>query len=98
MPIKGVTKDEEKIIVSSLEPYKNKYEFYFYGSRVKGNFRPLSDLDILIKGSVDANDVVIIKDFFAISSLSYIVNFVDFNNIDTTFYQHIEKDLVKLNF
>ena len=97
MPIKGVTKDEEKIIFSILEPYKNKYEFYFYGSRVKGNFRPLSDLDILIKGSVETNDIEAIKDAFDISNLSYIVNFADFNNIDKTFYQHIKKDLIKLD-
>lgn len=48
MPIKGITLEEEKIILSILEPYKNKYDFYYYGSRVKGNFRSLSDLDILL--------------------------------------------------
>ena len=49
MPIKGVSSKEENIIRKILEQYSEKYEFYFYGSRVKGNFRPLSDLDILVK-------------------------------------------------
>ena len=47
MLIKGVKIEEENIIKTILEPYKHKYEFYYYGSRVKGNFRFLSDLDIL---------------------------------------------------
>ena len=52
MPIKGVTQEEEQIIKSILAPYKDDYEFYYYGSRVKGNFRPLSDLDILVKKGI----------------------------------------------
>ena len=52
MPIKGIKPEEEIIIKSILEPYKSKYEFYYYGSRVKGNFRFLSDLDILVTTSV----------------------------------------------
>lgn len=98
MPIKGVTEQEEKIIYQILEPYKNKYEFFFYGSRVKGNFRPMSDLDILIKGENAQLDIQDLKEDFDNSNLSYIVNFADFNSLDEKFYKLIEKDLVKLNF
>ena len=38
MNVKGVTEKEKKIKNEILEEYKNQYSFYYYGSRVKGNF------------------------------------------------------------
>ena len=98
MPIKGVTENEEKIIKSVLEPYKDKYNFYYYGSRVKGNFRFLSDLDIMVKGIEFANlsDINDIKDKFDKSNLPYVVNISDYHNLDEKFYKLIEADLVKI--
>jgi len=98
MPIKGVTENEEKIIKSVLEPYKDKYNFYYYGSRVKGNFRFLSDLDIMVKGIEFANlsDINDIKDKFDKSNLPYVVNIADYHNLDEKFYKLIEADLVKI--
>lgn len=95
--IKGVTLEEERIIKSILLPFDD-YEFYYYGSRVKGNFEKTSDLDILIKGSNEfpLNQLETIKTLFDNSNLSYIVNFVDYNTIDEKFYKLIEKDLVKV--
>lgn len=74
--IKGITLKEYNIIKTILEQYKNKYEFYFYGSRVRGNFRPLSDLDILVKSknNIDLNDIDNIKTFFDESTFPYVVN------------------------
>ena len=97
MTIKGVTESEQKIIDTILTPYKDKYDFYYYGSRVKGNFRFLSDLDILIKSKneVLSSDLEIIKTLFDNSNLSYVVNFTDYNNIDENFYNLIKNDLVK---
>ena len=94
--IKGITLKEYNIIKTILEQYKNKYEFYFYGSRVRGNFRPLSDLDILVKSknNVDLNDIDNIKTFFDESTLPYVVNLS--YELDEDFYKLIEKDLVKI--
>lgn len=98
MLIKGVTSEEEYIINSILSAYKEKYDFYYYGSRVKGNFRPLSDLDIMIKGGKEAesSDINDLKDKFDKSNLSYIVNISDYHNLDKNFYKQIENDLVKV--
>ena len=94
--IKGITSKEYNIIKTILEQYKNKYEFYFYGSRVRGNFRPLSDLDILVKSknNIDLNDIDNIKTFFDESTLPYVVNLS--YELDEDFYKLIEKDLVKI--
>lgn len=96
MPIKGVTFEEEKVILSILEPYKNKYDFYYYGSRVKGNFRPLSDLDILLtsKNDITINDIYTLKEAFDESILPYVVNIS--YNIDVKFYNLIKNELVKI--
>lgn len=97
MPIKGITIEEEKIILSILEPYKNKYDFYYYGSRVKGNFRSLSDLDILLtsKKDIELNDIYTLKEAFDESILPYVVNIS--YNIDDKFYNLIKEELVKIS-
>lgn len=46
----GVTDKEQRIIEDILDAYADSYAFYYYGSRVKGNFEKTSDLDVLIKG------------------------------------------------
>jgi len=98
MPIKGVTENEENIIKSILLPYNDKYNFYYYGSRVKGNFRFLSDLDIMIRGTELAtlSDIDDMKDKFDKSNLPYIVNISDYHNLDEDFYKLIKTDLVKI--
>ena len=96
--IKGVTDTEENIIKSILKPYTGNFSFYYYGSRVKGTHEKTSDLDILIKGTAEFpyENVEVLKFLFDKSDLPYIVNFVDFYNIDKSFYNLIEKDLVKI--
>ena len=96
MPIKGLTEKEETIVKEILKPYLSKYDFYFYGSRVKGNFRPLSDLDILMKSNteINLNDIDEIKEKFDESDLSFVVNLA--YNVDEKFYNLIVCDLIKV--
>ena len=94
--IKGITEKEHEIINSIIKEYP--YEFYAYGSRVKGDFTKGSDLDILIKSS-DEIPIKIIEELklkFNKSLIPYIVNFSVFNDISVDFYKLIEKNLVKL--
>lgn len=93
MPV-GITADEQKIINKILSKYN--YSFYFYGSRVKGNFEKLSDLDILIKDEQKVPFKVLnkLKDEFDKSHLPYIVNLADYQDMDEKFYKLIEQDLV----
>ena len=64
-------------------PLKDKYEFFADGSRVKGNFRELSDLDIMVRGEIpiNINDFEELKEKFDNSSLPYIVNLIDYFSI-----------------
>ena len=92
--LKGVTKEENLIIKNILSVYNA--QFYAYGSRVKGNFSELSDLDILVKADNFDSIITELKNKFDQSRLPYVVNFTDFNSIDTNFYKLIEKDVVEL--
>ena len=96
MPIKGVNSAEEGIIKTILEPYRAKYDFYYFGSRVKGDFRELSDLDILVEGrnKIELNDIDDIKTAFDESRLPYVVNIVC--EPDSDFFGMVKPDLVKI--
>lgn|SRR5574344_1455353 len=96
--IKGLTEEQENVICQILSEYED-FDSFFYGSRVKGNFVKSSDLDILLKGknSISLKILEEIKQKFYESSLPFIVNIVDYNNIGEKFFKQIEKDLVKIN-
>lgn len=96
--IKGITKAEEIIIKSILKDFADKYSFYFYGSRVKGNFEKSSDLDILIKGKIriSVDEFAKLNEKFDESKLPYVTNLTDYYAIDEEFYNLIRKDLVKI--
>ena len=92
----GVTDKEQRIIEDILDAYADSYAFYYYGSRVKGNFEKTSDLDVLIKGQKEMPLFILseLKEKFDASYLPYIVNFSDYHNITPDFYEHINQDLV----
>lgn len=93
--IKGLTLEQEEIIKSILNKF-NDYQFFYYGSRVKGDFVKSSDLDILVKGPNQAPLILLdeIKEIFYNSKLPFIVNVADFYTIDKNFYDKIKADLI----
>lgn len=95
--MKGLNIEQEKIVKNILKEFKD-YNFFCYGSRVKGHFVKSSDLDILIKGTNPAPVELIgeIKEIFYDSKLPFIVNIVDFYDLDKDFYERIKSDLVKI--
>lgn len=91
--IKGVTEKEEKIIKDILREYP--YDFYYYGSRVKGDFTKASDLDILTN-ELSYSELEEIETKFNESRIPYVVNLSLKSNMDEKFYKLIKKDLVKI--
>jgi len=93
----GLNEKEKKILLDITKKYP-EYEFFAYGSRVKGNFVKSSDLDVLIKDKNIIPDKIIEKlnqEFYE-SLLPFIVNIADYHEIDKDFYEQIESDLVAL--
>ena len=96
--ITGVSEQEAKIFAAILDDYRGGYQFWAYGSRVKGGFCKTSDLDILIRGKTAVSYDLLeeLKRRFDESRLPYVVNFADFHQIDPQFYRQISSDLVAL--
>ena len=94
--IKGINEKEESIIQGILKDYP--YDFFYYGSRVKGNYTKLSDLDILLKNEAEVPYSVIedIELKFNESKIPYIVKISQYANMDENFYNLIKNDLVKI--
>jgi len=94
--IKGITDKEEKIIKEILSKYF--YDFYYYGSRVKGDFTRASDLDILLvsDGKILQSDIEKIENEFNKSKIPYRVNISRRDKMEDYFYDLIKKDLVKV--
>ncbi len=94
--VKGVTSKEETIIKEILKEYP--YEFYYYGSRVKGDYTKSSDLDILIKSDTPIPTLIMneLSTKFNESKIPYIVNFSEFNLLEDKFFKHIQPTLVKI--
>lgn len=92
--IKGITEKEEKIIKDILRKYP--YDFYYYGSRVKGGFTKASDLDILTNG-LSYSELEEIENQFNESRIPYVINLSLKSNMDEKFYNLIKNDLVKID-
>lgn len=94
--IKGITEKEEEIIKQILAEYP--YKFYFYGSRVKGDFTRASDLDILIKSDniLPDYELATLNILFNKSKIPYRINFSQYGTMDKKFYKLIESSLVEV--
>lgn len=94
--IKGITEKEESIIQKILAKYP--YEFYYYGSRVKGDFTKSSDLDILIESApeIKQSDIENLEKEFNESLIPYRVNFSRRDRMEDYFYELIKDNLVKV--
>ena len=90
----GITDKEFDIIKNILKKYNG--EFYAYGSRVKGDFSALSDLDIMVKTDNYEQIISNLKSDFDKSNLPYIANFINYSTIDKHFYNLIKNSLVQI--
>lgn len=73
---------------------KYPYSFYAFGSRVKGNPRRFSDLDICFIENIPWNIRAHIDEDFEESDLPYKVDVIDWNACDKNFQNLIKKDLI----
>lgn len=96
--IKGITEQEENIIKGILREVP--YRFYYYGSRVKGDFKKNSDLDILIDADRELkfSEIENLELKFNLSLIPYKVNFCERIKIDKNFYNLIKDSLVEISF
>ncbi|MEG7978772.1 MAG: nucleotidyltransferase domain-containing protein [Mollicutes bacterium UO1] len=73
------------------------YQFYAYGSRVKGTARKLSDLDICYFEDIPDAVAYQIEEVFKESDLPFIVELVSWKDMSPQFQKLIRKDLIPIN-
>lgn len=92
--------DEQRLqmIKELLRDFEGKYEFWIYGSRVRGNARKYSDVDLLVRGTskVDFTTMERLKDSFSESDLPQIVDIHDWHEMSEAMRSEIMKSAIRL--
>lgn len=89
-----VTENELEEIHKILKNFP--YEVYVFGSRVKGNYRKFSDLDLIVTSDVSDVEKAELRELFEESNLPFEVDVISKNSISKEFWNKIEQDLVKI--
>ena len=89
-----VEEKDKQIIKKILQKYP--YNFYMFGSRVKGTAKKFSDLDICFFDPIPWNVRAHIDEDFDNSNIPYIVDVIDLTLCDEAFRNIIQKDLVPI--
>ena len=89
--MKNIEEKHFKIVKNILKKYP--YTFYAYGSRVKGNNRKFSDLDLCYRENIPMKIIAEIRENLEASSLPYRVDLVFWNDLSSRFQKLIEGDL-----
>lgn len=87
-----IEKKHLEIIRKILKKYP--YSFFVYGSRVKGNAKKFSDLDLCYKEKIPSKDLVNLVWEFQESDLPFKVELADWHTCPPRFKSRIEKDLI----
>ncbi|MCE8163472.1 MAG: nucleotidyltransferase domain-containing protein [Candidatus Moeniiplasma glomeromycotorum] len=84
----------QKIIQQILNKYP--YQFYAYGSRVKGVAKKFSDLDLCYQEEIPLSVISQLREEFTESNLPFEVELVNWRHMRPVFHEMIKKNLVKL--
>lgn len=86
------------IVTGILKAYGLENETYVFGSRVRGDHKKYSDLDLVLKHKAPLPTQILIKlkDDFEKSHLPISVDFVEWFHISDDFRKRIEQELVPL--
>lgn len=94
----GLSDKDLEIIKEILEPYSNKINRVgIFGSRATGTYKPYSDIDLVLYGTLTQEQSNHIQTLFIDSPLIYKVDILPYNDIDyLPFKDHIDKCVKEL--
>ena len=89
---------QRALVRALLERRVPGVEARVFGSRVRGDARPYSDLDLAIVGDAPFPRVTLwaLEEDFAASDLPFRVDLVDWNRLSESFRAHIERRYERL--
>ena len=90
--------EEMDIIINIIKNHTIKCEVLIFGSRLKGNNHPFSDLDLafICKKGLEFKKKISLQIAFDDSDLPYRVDIVDYNNASKEFKEIIDRDNKKI--
>ncbi len=90
--------NELEIIQKILSPYHKLYNIYVFGSRIKGNHRKFSDLDLCFISEKEMPLLHLgnLTEEFEESNLPFKVDIIDYNRVTDEFKKIIDKNKVPL--
>ena len=86
-------KEEQKEDILTVFKNENKInEVVIFGSRAKGNYKPGSDIDLALKGSLDLNDLLKLYNKLDDINLPYKFDLIIYEQIkDKDVIEHIKR-------
>lgn len=89
----AITAEELELLQSILKRYAPDFKVWAFGSRVTGNHKPYSDLDLALVGNapISIETRAALSDALSSSALPYKVDIVDWASTSEAFQQIIEK-------
>ena len=93
-----VSPEEEQEISRILRQRIPRIPVLAFGSRVQGNYRPFSDLDLALEPSVSLSlgKMAELRADFSDSNLPYFVDLVDLTTVEPAFKNLILKQTIRL--
>lgn len=92
-----LTKEQFLIITDILHRHFPTAKIWFFGSRVNGNARKYSDLDVMIQMQDDKKQTFIdAKDEFEKSDLPFLVDLVNFDKVNFELRESVMESAVPL--
>ena len=61
--------------------FPNISEIIIFGSRARGDYKRVSDIDIALKGDLEKIDIAKIRDYFEDGTIPYTVDVVEYSKI-----------------
>ena len=92
---KGLSFTQAEIIKSILASYP--YSFLVFGSRVKGTYKPYSDLDLCYQEAIPDVIIAEIEDKFEKSDLPFKVDLVSWKRCSVEFQKLIKRESILLD-
>lgn len=91
----SLSKKDKDILEEILSRYSNNFEFYAFGSRVQGNSKEYSDLDVAYILKAEDN-LFKLKDEIEESNISITLDFVNLQDVSEEFRELIESQMQRI--
>lgn len=88
----GLSQENGQRVIEVLSAFVEVREAVLFGSRAKGNYKPGSDIDIAVKGSVEKDTLSKLLTTFEESLLPYFVDVVVYDRLQNeALREHIDR-------